>query len=936
VEWIVLRATPLDANLLDEVTLLLETYRPHIVFVCASGSTPSTPNAHHLYVARTLVPDSGSSAASSATRAVWVLDHDVEQVVEEKSYFWQKGAHSPTSNQKLAFSAAVFACDERTHTIAFDVATAVSSYSVGTHCIPLLACTATHGLLFTSTFVDALLSSERLAQLCRTRLWILRLHFSNDLREVHVQTEALLRDLSKAAVGDMGWEVELRIAGTQQTSSSFVFVEAALSVCWYLRWRIIVQREFRQFGALELKSDSPFTGAILDQLPAEAQPAFNAHQPSTHSLSMLFQDAVSSSTGADLLVTLLLDSSGSIQKDWYADLKAAALTLIEKLDGAMFQLIQFSTTVDVVCQWTNDSARLKQSVSEMARLRGSTNLAEALKETRKSLYRVITKDSKPIVFLVTDGTYNGEHPQKAADELLSMKPKPYMLGIGVGRDADLKLLRSLIGNEQQVFSLGSFAELTTVVAGLKKVESSAPINLYFEPEPSRPLQRAREDLVLRYTIVPANGQPPIPKGTCLTFDKSEFFYETTLELPCDVPHSKPFSGTLRLGIIKGSADLFGDLPELLFFRVHVYGRVVKGSVKLNLAWVCADFLRNPLTDGGAAVIPVNILLWGWIGAGKTRFIDGIANLFRGSEKLLFKLVVARSDSHVTSAYTKHSVAKLLDKDSAVDQAIARRLRLNLWDAWGVSGDNYKELRLEYFLEGRVPDGFQMVDQLPSSDAAVFDRRIHAVIFVVSVHSAQAAKDLELLNKHVQIIIKRGIKPVFVINFANTLSDPEELKSCVETIKKRLGRVDDNMIFVHDNYTDVTYRNMSTDLRYRQILLTAYEQACNNIQLWYSAEACPPDGNPAITESDPGLCTQSCIACSESLPLSAKFCAMCGTSRPAYASPKCCNSKCAIEVSSDTKFCPECGTKQVVMPNACTHEVTVGAKFCHYCGVKLLS
>ena len=47
--------------------------------------------------------------------------------------------------------------------------------------------------------------------------------------------------------------------------------------------------------------------------------------------------------------------------------------------------------------------------------------------------------------------------------------------------------------------------------------------------------------------------------------------------------------------------------------------------------------------------------------------------------------------------------------------------------------------------------------------------------------------------------------------------------------------------------------------------------------------------------------------------------------------KCVN--CGQEIPDETKFCPYCGTSQMMKCVNCDQEIPGGTKFCPYCGAK---
>jgi hypothetical protein len=162
------------------------------------------------------------------------------------------------------------------------------------------------------------------------------------------------------------------------------------------------------------------------------------------------------------------------------------------------------------------------------------------------------------------------------------------------------------------------------------------------------------------------------------------------------------------------------------------------------AWLAADFFLEQ---------PVNILAWGSMSSGKSSFINGIINLFRGRQQLQENLTTYRSDKHVTKNYSKHSIADYLDNEVEVEHLISQKLKLNLWDPWGITDQNYKLVSVQHFIEGRIAEHTNMekeeVGLVPPNPA----HRIHAVIIIIPIGVGQDSEMLDLLRKHITIILE---------------------------------------------------------------------------------------------------------------------------------------------------------------------------------------
>jgi len=166
--------------------------------------------------------------------------------------------------------------------------------------------------------------------------------------------------------------------------------------------------------------------------------------------------------------------------------------------------------------------------------------------------------------------------------------------------------------------------------------------------------------------------------------------------------------------------------------------------------------------------------------------------------------------------------------------IKKQLRLNMWDAWGITDVNYKNLSVKNFLDGKVRPGTPMeieVNEMASRNIAlgdsVMDHRIHAVVFIIPIGDGQDEFKLALWETHITQCLERGITPVLVVNYIKTVKREEDLAANLDKIKS-CSHLEDNEIFKHDNYVAEDFRNMKTDLSYRTILERAFVQARKTI------------------------------------------------------------------------------------------------------------
>jgi len=511
------------------------------------------------------------------------------------------------------------------------------------------------------------------------------------------------------------------------------------------------------------------------------------------------------------LVTILLDSSGSV-KDDYETLRNLCLELVQKLKGVQVQVIQFSQTARTECSFTNDQKVLISAINKMIHMNGSTSMYDGFKLARTSLFRSITENSIPVIFFVTDGDYSGKAPMSEVNELLKLKPRPMIIGIGVGVGTSTDKLQQILPG-QLVFQMNNYTQLNTVISSLilppKEIEPS--IRLEFKPT-NNDLQISRDNLTIQFICEPDVPLNVLPVGTEIRFLAGEFFFTTSYTLDSIATQENPHPGEVTLKI-KPRAKHYGNFPEKLWFEANIpdspRGKY-KGYMSMVLGWFAGDFIyvKNPER-------PINVLVWGPMGSGKTSFINSLISVFHHTQDVQRPLIAFRSDQHVTKSYSSNKISDFVDHDSLLGSVLNDRLKWVLWDPWGLTPKNFTRLNILHFLEGRVPNGTQLNDQIPVGPRHE-DRKINAVVFIIPIGSCANQPMLEKLQENIKLSLEFGISPIIVVNFVNSCKSEDEIKSAYDIILQasRLAKKD---IVLVDNYEHEEYRNTEKDLVYWNIM-----------------------------------------------------------------------------------------------------------------------
>jgi len=194
-----------------------------------------------------------------------------------------------------------------------------------------------------------------------------------------------------------------------------------------------------------------------------------------------------------------------------------------------------------------------------------------------------------------------------------------------------------------------------------------------------------------------------------------------------------------------------------------------------LGWFAGDFIyvKNPER-------PINVLVWGPMGSGKTSFINSLISVFHHTQDVQRPLIAFRSDQHVTKSYSSNKISDFVDHDSLLGSVLNDRLKWVLWDPWGLTPKNFTRLNILHFLEGRVPNGTQLNDQIPVGPRHE-DRKINAVVFIIPIGSCANQPMLEKLQENIKLSLEFGISPIIVVNFVNSCKSEDEIKSAYDII-----------------------------------------------------------------------------------------------------------------------------------------------------------
>jgi energy-coupling factor transporter ATP-binding protein EcfA2 len=142
-----------------------------------------------------------------------------------------------------------------------------------------------------------------------------------------------------------------------------------------------------------------------------------------------------------------------------------------------------------------------------------------------------------------------------------------------------------------------------------------------------------------------------------------------------------------------------------------------------------------------------ILLFGWIGSGKSSFVNALFTLFHNRTSVFSGAATSGGGTHTTS---KISYYRLPES------------RIALWDTWGLTRSNYQKGELRSLLHGELTPNWEMDTPLSARDSVDRDtknlQRPRAVLFFVTVAiivDTAMEQERESVRRQLQVMTKEG-------------------------------------------------------------------------------------------------------------------------------------------------------------------------------------
>ncbi|KAH3764755.1 hypothetical protein Pelo_3380 [Pelomyxa schiedti] len=466
--------------------------------------------------------------------------------------------------------------------------------------------------------------------------------------------------------------------------------------------------------------------------------------------------------------------------------------LLESLTGAPVCVTCFSDYFQILCPFTADKAELIVSLDRISPSspRPKKTFSDAFSALCEMLsHSQVAKGLQPIVVTVS-----------ALLEQCRGQVIPNAVFCNVPLDGALLSTATPALPTVQAFCRAHF-ELRS------RTRQNAPARLTFFHNHDAGLTFISDPLSLRFSLEPV-GRGSIAQGAKVYFKGSKHFAPMEVVIP--QPISGEYAGELNL--MPNERPLSGKTgcPELLFmeFSTHEYADFRVGILP-SLSWMLKDFFTYK---------PLNVLLWGISGSGKSSLINGMASLFSSSSSLVSAVPTT---SNGTQAFSSWSMKDFVDGSHPPGCFIGNRLNLKFWDTWGVSDGSYTKLKIVDFLNGLVPNNTPKVDVYPAMWLRTTKPKcpMDAVIFVIPLTEGLpgSCSFEHFVDVHVRAAVDAGYKPIVVCNFSPVFGCNEASSPLLLRIFKKLHSIGMQAedLFLLENYTSEAHRVRTKDMQYHQ-------------------------------------------------------------------------------------------------------------------------
>ncbi|KAH3764756.1 helicase carboxy-terminal domain protein [Pelomyxa schiedti] len=545
---------------------------------------------------------------------------------------------------------------------------------------------------------------------------------------------------------------------------------------------------------VKTQKDPPL-GQICTLLPPTKSPLVTKFQPVMNRVIILMVDASNSAVLEDIKNSLIL-------------------FLLESLEGVLICIISFSEGAYIQCPFTRIKTELISATQakDFCHTKGKVNVLAAFEKAKASIRSIPTEFFSPCFFFILSccDAKIGTDLQK----IKSLIPAQATLtGIFLGSSSELEILQSTL-SPHPVFKRNDYFALRHHLFEIKQI--NCPLEVVFCQGISGELQKSTAPLHLAMSVFPTATSQNLSEGV-ISFQapgNSEYYHSSPVPIDKGINHTSPFQSLVSFAPTPNAANKLLPIPEFIYFQVMINSFWYTGHTSLNHAWFAGDFLAEELTGG-----PLNIMVWGGQGSGKSSFLNGLATSFGFTEHVLSPLPVHPFPCPDSTMYTRHSIWSL---QTYIDGGapLLREINIQFWDPWGWEQDS-----LVPFVSGLVDVGTSQPQFLLKPKNLLQqspDRIIDEIILVVPLSTA--LDNMSYLENQVQEAQNLGLHPVIVFSFVDQVRQ-EEVQSRVKRILASLHTTSGDT-FVLANYVNEERKSWQKDSQYWSVLHRALLHATN--------------------------------------------------------------------------------------------------------------
>lgn len=505
-------------------------------------------------------------------------------------------------------------------------------------------------------------------------------------------------------------------------------------------------------------------------------------------------------------IVILVDESASLSQEDFRSAITVCENLLKQFGAAdaRFAFIAFATKARLVVPFTTDREEvLKGLQSIFTRDSLATNPTAGFEEAKLLFNNFARPSAKRVLFWPTDAKYSSERVPASIASTLKFSEHVTIFGVGLG-DHDPRVLESVSSHGYSFHQSDFHKALSALTEVTKEKEEKPTRELVIVPYLEKSPLNVKEGIQLKLRLK-NEGREVIPAGSLIKFTAGDFLVKDNVKIQQAIHPQQQIDLNIHLAVTAEAN--FKTLPEFIdmsivdpndspIFTEH-------DRIRLSTEHLVGSLVNWQSPDPD---IPVaNVLLFGCIGAGKSSLINSVLTSL--SSEVQQTAVVGGSEDHVTSTLARFRLWNIPG---------IPKVRVNLWDTWGLTATNYHSEFVKLLLRGAFANGFHMKERFVLREAIEHDlalgnvgeRSMHAALVVVPQGITADSNLATSMKAAFKDMGEHGLNPVVVVTHIDERS-PEEYPSLRKQIAD-LFRISENRIYLVQNYVTQAEKNFTID------------------------------------------------------------------------------------------------------------------------------